>query len=251
MDSIFDRIGTLLRGCSTDSSHLPPTYLYNEGWMLRLIMDWFDQAGSTAHGHRLAISPDGEWGSEVLLPTTFKAQHRGDPRAESATHADGVIGHFNLRNGTKRGLELRAEGTQLVILEAKMFSGFSAGTKNAPAFNQAARSVACVAEVLRRAGRSPLKIDILAFHVLAPASQITLGRFDPFLEKNSIRTQVAKRAADYDGTLDAWLASWFLPTMDKIEIRAISWEELIRDITHVDPYGRQLNDFYQHCLESD
>lgn len=250
MNSVFDRIETLLRGCSTDSSHLPPTYLYNEGWMLRLIMDWFDRAGSAAHGHRLAISPEGEWGSEVLLPTTFKARHRGDTLAESATHADGVIGHFNLKDGTKRGLELRAEGTQLVILEAKMFSGLSTGTKNAPAFNQAARSVACIAEVLRRAGRSPLKMSILAYHVLAPASQIKLDRFDPFLEKTSIRTQVDKRAADYGGELDAWLSSWFLPTMDKIDIRAISWEELIRDVTLVDPYGRQVNDFYQRCLES-
>jgi hypothetical protein len=41
-----------------------------------------------------------------------------------------------------------------VVVEAKMASGLSAGTTRAPDFNQAARNVACIAQVgARRSGR--------------------------------------------------------------------------------------------------
>ena len=49
-----------------------------------------------------------------------------------------------------------------------MFSELSAGVTNAPYFNQAARTVACMAEVLQRANTSPKSFDNIAFYVLAP-----------------------------------------------------------------------------------
>ena len=49
------------------------------------------------------------------------------------------------------------DARQFVLLEAKLFNRLSSGVKNAPFFDQAARSVACMAEVLRRADREPVQ----------------------------------------------------------------------------------------------
>ena len=37
----IDRISEMLRWSDGESKVFPPTLLYNEGWLLRLILDWF------------------------------------------------------------------------------------------------------------------------------------------------------------------------------------------------------------------
>lgn len=36
-------------GVLSEFSNYPPTTLYNEGWLLRLVMDWFSQSWITDH----------------------------------------------------------------------------------------------------------------------------------------------------------------------------------------------------------
>ena len=64
-----------------------------------------------------------------------------------------MIGHFTIGDPGTAGLTLAADATQFVVIEGKLFNRLSAGVKNAPFFDQSARSVACIAETLRRAGR--------------------------------------------------------------------------------------------------
>jgi hypothetical protein len=40
---MFNQIIKMLQTCDTDQGVLPPTEVYNEGWMLRLILDWFSR----------------------------------------------------------------------------------------------------------------------------------------------------------------------------------------------------------------
>jgi hypothetical protein len=58
-----------------------------------------------------------------------------------------------------------------VVLESKMFSKLSAGVTNAPYYDQAARTVACMAELSRRVGSEPGQMEALAFLVVAPRGQ--------------------------------------------------------------------------------
>jgi hypothetical protein len=129
----------------------PPTLLYNEGWFLRLVLDWFSR--HDVQGHPLSFGAGARWFSEALLPSAFLARHRGDRLAESWTHADGVVGHFLIGEGGKALLRLAPEAGQLLVLEAKLFRGLSPGVTKARYYDQAARTVACMAEVLRRAER--------------------------------------------------------------------------------------------------
>jgi hypothetical protein len=173
----------------------------------------------------------------------------GDSRAESWTHADGVIGHFGIGNGAKGNLTLHSEAKHFVVLEAKMFSKLLANVKNSSYFNQAARNVSCIAEVLKRAGRRAGEFKALGFYVLAPVSQINQGLFDEHLTKASLRTVAERRVKEYGGKRDGWFSEWFLPVLERLDIKAVSWEDLIDFLATRDQDADQLRDFYTRCLE--
>jgi len=246
---IFKRVEALLKDCGTETSVMPPTQLYNEGWMLRLTIDRFASIGTENKKHPLAI-PDGcKWYSEALLPSAFLPEWRGDSRAESWTHADGVIGHFSIGDGAKGNLTLIPDASHFVVLEAKMFSKLSSGVSHAPYFNQAARNVACIAEVLKRAERQAHAFETLGFYVLAPSNQIEQGVFGKDLAKDSLYATVKQRVEGYEGKRDRWFSEYFLPVLERLEVRAVSWEELIKFLSVSDPTSGELQDFYEKCLE--
>lgn len=246
---IFKWIEKLLKSFDTDFPVMPPTQLYNEGWMLRLTMERYASIDLENEPHPLAVPRGCRWYSEALLPSAFLPESRGDSRAESWTHADGVIGHIDIGNGAKGNLTLHSDAKHFVVLEAKIFSKLSAGVKNAPYFNQAARNVACIAEVLKRAGRQSQEFKALGFYVLAPASQIEQGLFDEHLTKASLRTVVDRRVKEYGGNRDRWHLEWFLPVIERLDIKVISWEDLIDFLTARVSKPEQLKGFYKRCLE--
>lgn len=90
----LDRIGEMLRTAHKDERTFPATIFYNEGWLLRLVVDWFSL--TQAAGHALSFASDARWFSEALLPSQFLGDRRGDPLAEGWTHADAVIGHVTI-----------------------------------------------------------------------------------------------------------------------------------------------------------
>lgn len=241
------RISKMLVRCSGADPIFPPTDLYNEGWMLRLILDWHFTIKEQSH--QLPFMNAGRWYSEALLPSAFLPRYKGDKLAESWTHADGALGDFSIGGYGAGDLVLSKDAQHLTILEAKMFSTLSPGVTHAPYYNQAARTIACIAEILRRANREPGPMKSLGFFVLAPKEQIAEGVFASQLDKNSIRNTVKRRVSEYDGGRTEWFDSWFLPTLQKIEIAAVSWEALLEMINRVDPiFGEELSSFYQRCL---
>ncbi len=239
----------MLQACGTSDRVLAPTALFNEGWMLRSILDWFSRQPEASHP--LGFASGASWFSEGLLPSFFRPQRRADATAETWTRADGVIGHIKVGNSGRTDVALRADASQFVVLEAKLFSKLSKGVKNAPYFDQAARYVACIAEVLRKAERPLTQVSNLAFYIIAPDEQVSRGVFSKEVSKESIRTNVSRRIEDYptkDGT--DWLEKWFLPTLPHIRIGCQTWENILSHITSAAPTsGTRLSAFYQRCLE--
>jgi hypothetical protein len=237
----------LLPNIDHDLPNFPPTILYNEGWLLRLVADWFSTSGIA--GHPFSFPIDGHWFSEARLPSAFLPRFRGDPLAESHTNADGVIGHFTIGTKGKTDLELIPDATHFVVLEAKLYSGLSKGVKNAKYFDQAARSVACFAEVLSRSKSKPESFSNLGFYVLAPNDQIKARTFNRLLDKQSIKDKVKRRISSYDGERDDWFKDWFTPTLEVIDIQSISWESVLGVIWENDSKtGDSLKEYYSHCL---
>ena len=237
----------MLRSASGNQPLFPRTLLYNEGWLLRLVLDWF--ASHSIPDHPLAFAAEASWFSEALLPSPFLARFRGDELAESWTHADGVIGHFKIGEGGKADLKLRTVAKQLLVLEAKIFSSLSAGVTYATYYDQAARNVACIAELLHRAKRPPSEMVSLGFYLLAPSSQIERGVFSKVVNKKSILKKVSRRVQSYEGERERWYEEWFRPTWEMLDIQCLSWEEVITAIKKCDSSaGASIDLFYDFCL---
>jgi hypothetical protein len=250
---MFNQIINMLRTCDTEHGVLPPTEVYNEGWMLRLILDWFSR--QPASNHQLAFEEGARWYSEILLPSQFLPRFQMDPQAETYTHADGVIGHFSVDRAGKGDIDLVADATQLVVIEAKIFSTLSKGIKNFKNYDQAARTVACMAETLSIGKRPINDRSRLGFYVIAPERQLKFEpTFQTFLHKDSIRIKVRKRIKAFSDPADAatknrWLETWFLPALESIDIQCITWEEIISYIHSNDRRnGDALLEFYEKCL---
>ena len=242
---MLPRIAELMARCGSGDTVMPPTELYNEGWMLRLVLDWFER-------HREVASPlrfetGARWYSEALLPSQFLAQHRGDRRAESFTHADGVIGHFEIQPGERGAASLRPDASQFVVCEAKLGSALSPRTTNSADFDQAARNVACMAHMIGAAGTPVAQYRKLAFYVIAPDSQIKAGVFGQLVTKDSIRAKVATRIQPYDGTMDEWYRTVCEPVLAKVDLALVSWESILEAMGD-DTEAAALREFYTGCL---
>lgn len=242
---MLQTISRILSRCGSPASVLPPTQVFNEGWLLRIILDWLDR--NRDFQHLLSPFPGAIWYSEALLPSRFLPEIRGDIKAESFTHADGVVGHFKVASGSRGDAVIQPNATQFIVAEAKLGSALSAGTKNAPTFDQAARNVACMAHMLGSAGVDPASLSRIGFCVLAPRVQIDGGVFSDLVTKPSIESKVRNRLLAYGGKHDGWFANVFLPTLERIELNVLSWESIL-DALPENEETSAMKAFYANCL---
>ena len=241
------RVAELLSVCGTTSAHMPATLLYNEGWLLRLVLDWFHR--SKLQHHALSLLDDANWFSEALLPSQFAPRHRGDELAESRTHADGVLGHFAIGSIGRADISLNRLARQFVVVEAKMFSSLSAGTTRAKSFDQAARNVACMAHLVAGSAIPLSQLQAFGFVVVAPKEQIDRGVFGELVTARSIERAVQARCELYGATKNAWSQDTFLPTARACDVSLVSWESIIDTIEQPDPVaGSELREFYARCI---
>ena len=238
----IERVAELLLRCGRPEAILPPTELFNEGWMLRLVLDW-------ASAHPTSIKPlrfdeGSAWYSEALLASRFKPRKRGDQSGEGFTHADAIIGHFQLHPGGRGDIELLPGARQLTVVEAKMASGLSPGTKYAPDFNQAARNVACIAHLLG----ADTSVTNCGFVLIAPQDKIAQGAFQA-VERNQIAHAVETRAQSFDAAAVEWCKGPFRQVLGRCELTVLSWETVLDEISRVDAAdGAKLREFYSDCL---
>ena len=240
-------ITALLSSFNHENPNFKPTEIYNENWLLKLILHQIAVYGKKPFP--LAFNPGSIWFSEAQLPTAFKARYRGDPLAEARTNADGVIGHITIGKFGKTDLELKPDSSQFTVVEAKIASQLSSGIRNARYFNQAARNIACMAEVFRQANINPSTLERVEFILLAPQSAIEKGVFLAQMKLENIYSVVKQRVFEYDGQLDHWYSEWFESTANEIQISTISWEHVIEYLQEFNSQsGHALSEFYQSCL---
>ena len=65
----------ILDRCGSENSVLPPTVLFNEGWMLRLVLDWCDRHRGVKHA--LAFEEGAAWYSGGLLAFAISGDSAG------------------------------------------------------------------------------------------------------------------------------------------------------------------------------
>jgi hypothetical protein len=239
----LEAIARILGRCGAEDTRLPDTELFNEGWMLRLVLDWLDRNREVPH--ELAFLPGAKWYSEALLPSQLLPKpQRAEPKPESHTHADCIVGHFKLRGSEP---VIARDAKQLIVIEAKLASPLSAGTKHAPNYDQAARSVASIAYMLGARGVSPA-LESCAFYVLAPKEQIDAGAFRDLLTKASVRRKVQQRIGDREPPVvnQKWFEDIFLPVLERIAVELLAWESVLDKLPATDE-TESLRAFYRQC----
>ena len=245
----FEALEELLKG-----GNITPTIIYNEGWMLRLVLNWLSENRSIKH--YLSFFENSNWFSEASLPTFFKAKFRGDKLSETYTHADGVYGNIQPYNG-KDYIKLEKNCKQFVVVEAKMFSKYSEGISNAKSYNQVARTVACMCN-LEKINKQ--NINDITFYTFLPEYQKENEKtFEKYINKDKINEEVKKRIERYrqEGRIEykenlKWYEESFFPFLKKIRIELVSWESILELIKENDK-GRtyeKLNLFYQKCYDN-
>jgi hypothetical protein len=247
-----ERLVTLLTDLESADRRMPPTLLYNEGWLLRLLLD------AAQRGLIPSIPLARNWFCEAQLPTPFGGA-RG-PMSETNTRADGVMGDFVVTEDTRSGLKLTSNAKRFEVFEAKMYSPLSARTRNAPGYDQAARTVACMARALQMAGRPPRSFERIIFHVVAPQLQIDNGLFAAVMQPDSIRARIEERISQFTGQgrddLNRWRADWALPLLETLSLggRAlslVSWESLITAVRGQSPEEADvIEEFYSKCRQN-
>jgi len=206
-----------------------PTEIYNEGWMTRLLMYYSIKKKKTFAG--IDFKHLKRWTSEGLISSPFV---HAQQNREGYTHADMVLGDFSI-DYEKRG-EIIADNMAEIfgIIEAKMGSPLSSGTKNAPNYNQASRNVACIAFNTDKNCKT-------FFYVVAPEckkSEIIIK-----LNTNIIETQIKDRYVLSNMPVDQDLVS----KASSCEKDIITYEEWISIFNGRD--RRKLQDFYNKCLK--
>jgi len=225
---------------SSNSKLFRPTEIFNEGWLLRFILDWFSSNRQNTEAHQLHFYKDAKWFSEAYLPSPFM---KGKDK-ETRTHADGVIGHFEIGEKGKADLRLTKDATQFIAIEAKLMSKLSAGVKADINYDQVSRYIGCIYYLLEKAERFTGSLDemLLCFYLVAPKGKEDMH--SELLKRASIKLKITERAKKLKrelNNLDRLFAN--------IKVEFISWEDLIKFIQGIDNRnGYIFNDYYDCCL---
>jgi hypothetical protein len=234
---------------NVETTSIPPTLLYNEGWMLRLVLDWFSK--NPKIDHPLSFGADCKWYSEALLPSPFLNNPVGAKINEKHTHADGVVGKFNIGSGSNKGdLSLTSSCDFFYVVEAKMYSPLSKGITNAPTYNQAARYVACIADLLVKARLTNTTFQKLAFYVIMPKSKAMIIDTSKILKQENLIKTIQNRINQFEKyplNQEFKSLTWLMNNLDdfvksKIEVDLFSWEEILDFIKDT-----ELGMFYKKC----
>jgi len=239
----LERVVSILEMADSGSPVIRPTALYNEGWLLQLVLQ---AEAEGIHCMPFRIPEGTRYYGEPLLSSPFL--YGESP--ESHTHADAAIGQFDFRASTKAGLRLLAHSTSFEVVEAKLFSGLSKGVKNASWYDQAARTVACIGWAVALAGLASAETLSLGFTVLAPKSYTF--DFSELVERKSVRTKVARRLAQFPSRgpeLASWFQDCFEPLLPRIALRVEAWEDVLARVDLQAPArSAELRSFYEACL---
>ncbi|KAA6325540.1 hypothetical protein EZS27_025267 [termite gut metagenome] len=162
-----------------------PTVIYNEGWITRLLVKQSIQENLILN-NTIDFGKLSNWSSKALIKSPFV----GIPQEpEGYTHADIILGDFQIDYANSGAISVCEEAKVLGIIEAKMGSNLSQGTTNATKYNQASRSICCLASQV------PDECEIF-FVVVAPQTTITRHNISQQVEPATIKPEIEDRFSE-------------------------------------------------------
>lgn len=238
---------------------ISPKLIYNEKYLIRLIMYWF------SHKNQFIINSDldriickafqsvdgARYYTNATIETPFKVRMKGekDLLAESSSTVSGVVGHFKVLYGKrKERLVLLPNASQFIVLEATMIKPLKKETRNFKRYHQIVRDIGCMIQTLNHLEDKFL--DHLGLYVIAPEETLKLDTFKTYTYKQNIEELMEERVEPYGDDEDkrAFL-ELFYRLFQRIDMDCISFEDVIRFIKKNDEqFGEDLINFYNQCL---
>jgi len=208
-----------------------PTVIYNEGWMIRLLVMESRIEKLNIKGIDFEKLATKNWSSEALITSPFVKTKK---KREGYTHTDIILGDFSV-NYEKRG-EVNVDSSPKIlgIIEAKMGSNLSQRTSNAENYNQASRNICCLSFVTKEYP------DCEIFFMLT-APEIT-PRIETDINQTTILGQIKER---FELSEEEYLQN-IQKQVEKCKIISISYKEWIDEI-HDNKVKKKLDDFYEKC----
>lgn len=238
---MIQAIAGILGKCHETTTNMTPTSLYNEGWMTRLLV--IASIESKTLIQDIDFDKIQNWYSEGLLSSPFLARTRTDKLAEGYTHADMALGDFTV-NSHERG-DILIKGTEGIfgIIEAKMGSRLSSGTKNVPDYSQASRNLACIAFNTLSTNHE------IFFYVAAPEKKIEEYQIRKNVNLNTMLEQIQKRFVLYkEDNLVYAKKEPILERASQCKCAVISYESWLDRLSSFSSYS-SLVEFKNRCYK--
>ena len=251
---------------------MPQSEIYNETWMLRLVLslmskvdtksNTFTDSQSDSHLGDVCMAVKSGWISEGGLKPVFKQ--------ERTTWTDAIVGAVQ-KSSSNRNIE-KNEGAiykGVIVIEAKMGSDLSVGGSSLKGYNQVARNIACLARFMVE-GCENVDIKKCKFLVFAPQAKIghwrdldekqqkkKRDRFyspDNMIESTSrVLDEIKRKYVVRQEVKEKWQE--IKTTVEEIRKHSIviSWDDVIKFLqNYLKDYAsclECLNDFYNHAKE--
>jgi len=231
----------ILNRCERKDTNIPPTILYNEGWMIRLLVEI--SVKEKIQLPNINFGAIKQWYSEGLMSSPFLARTRGDKLAEGYTHADMVLGDFTVDITNRGDIKVNESARIFGVLEAKMGSNLTTETQNAPGYDQASRNLACIAF-----NTISTQHDIF-FGLVAPEKKIKEHDFTSQLDIGRMIDRISLRFGMYgkDHKMKT-LKNKVLNQAATCKCFVISYESWIESLKHYKNYP-EFREFKERCYK--
>ncbi|WP_298327427.1 hypothetical protein [uncultured Dokdonia sp.] len=233
----MDAISEIIKTMNNTSSSVNPTAIYNEGWMTRMLMYYSVKEKLNFKG--IDFTNKG-WTSEALISSPFVS---AKSNREGYTHPDIAIGDFKIDYSVSGKLDIK-DANEFGIIEAKMKSPLSRGTKNAKDFNQASRNVACIAHNTTEECNT-------FFYIVLPESKRNHKKRDgttiiDLVNRDTIRKQITERIKSHNNTNQDQLDDNLIERAKQCKVDVFTYEEWIKAFNDI-KIKEELNEFYNNC----
>ncbi|MFC1784974.1 hypothetical protein ACFL0J_05030 [Candidatus Neomarinimicrobiota bacterium] len=209
-----------------NTPNLNPTKIYEEGWMIRLLVYYsiinkiaINTTTNNNIDYTIDFAKKINWCSEAVISSPFA---KAPKKKEHNTHADMALGDFKVEFENDAKIILDKEPKFFGILEAKIKSNLSKNVKNADDYNQASRTLACIANLTHEHEECEI-----FFGLVAPREKIKTLKEQ--ISNKTIKRQVESRFNPYKNTFkEEQNMDRILEKIGKAKIFSYSFEEWLK-----------------------
>lgn len=230
----------IIKSIETTKANVNPTQIYNEGWMIRLLVFYSKQENIKLK--EIDFSLTNNWTSEALLSSPFLKVSK---IREGYTHTDIALGDFEVNYKDRGQIIVNSDAKQFGVIEAKMKSPLSKGTSNADDYNQASRNITCIAH------NTNINCNTF-FYVALPETKLQKKNragfsISDFIKKDEIKRQIKIRLSHYiSNNIDEINGVDIIEKVEKCTVGIITYEEWI-ELFNDTKIKETLKEFYLSC----